>query len=79
MVLKEEPPDQWDEEEEGEEEQQQQEVEEKPRRNQKDVEYLFQEIVRDSSLDDRLKRDLQNKKSDPKYNDMLVRAIINYV
>ncbi|XP_068172651.1 ATP-dependent DNA/RNA helicase DHX36 [Antennarius striatus] len=68
-VVKDEPPENWDE-----EEQQQQEEEEdkeKMRRNDKDVEFLFQEVVRDNSLDDRLKRDMQNKKSDPKYREML--------
>ncbi|XP_042336939.1 ATP-dependent DNA/RNA helicase DHX36-like, partial [Plectropomus leopardus] len=65
-VVKDEPPDAWDDEEE-----QEKEEKEKLRRNDKDLEFLFQEVVRDSSLDDRLKRDLQSKKSDPKYNEML--------
>uniref|UniRef100_A0A4W6C2F7 ATP-dependent DNA/RNA helicase DHX36 n=1 Tax=Lates calcarifer TaxID=8187 RepID=A0A4W6C2F7_LATCA len=49
----------------------QQEEKEKLRRKDKDLEFLFQEVVRDNSLDDYLKRDLQNKKSDPKYKEML--------
>ncbi|XP_044057746.1 ATP-dependent DNA/RNA helicase DHX36 [Siniperca chuatsi] len=64
-VAKDEPPDKWDEEEQPEEEK------EKLRRKDKDLEFLFQEVVRDSSLDDCLKRDLQSKKSDPKYKEML--------
>ncbi|XP_068568251.1 ATP-dependent DNA/RNA helicase DHX36 [Cebidichthys violaceus] len=66
-VVKDEPPDTWDDEE------QQQEKEEKEtlRRKDKDLEFLIQEVARDSSLDDRLKRDLQTKKSDPKYKEML--------
>ncbi|XP_006637568.1 ATP-dependent DNA/RNA helicase DHX36 [Lepisosteus oculatus] len=39
--------------------------------NDHDLEYLFQDIVRDSSLDQQLKRDLQRKKTDPKYLEML--------
>ncbi|KAF7653747.1 hypothetical protein LDENG_00078630 [Lucifuga dentata] len=62
---KDEPPDSWDAEEKPEEEK------EKPRRNEKDLEYLIQEVVRDNSLDDYLKRDLQKKQSDTKYKDML--------
>ncbi|XP_068613399.1 ATP-dependent DNA/RNA helicase DHX36-like [Brachionichthys hirsutus] len=69
-VVKDELPDNWDEEEE-EQQQQEEDYKGKQRRNDKDVEFLFQEVVRDSSLDDRLKRDLQNKKSDPKYKEML--------
>ncbi|KAK2912420.1 ATP-dependent DNA/RNA helicase DHX36 [Channa argus] len=64
-VPKDEPPDKWDE---GDPED---EEKEKLRRKDKDVELLFQEVVRDSSLDDYLKRDLQSKKSDPKYKEML--------
>ncbi|XP_076002054.1 ATP-dependent DNA/RNA helicase DHX36 [Genypterus blacodes] len=72
VVPKDEPPDEWDDDGEAQQQQQQQvELEERPRRNLKDVEYLFQEVTRDSSLDERLKRDLQNKRSDSKYNDML--------
>uniref|UniRef100_H3CQH5 ATP-dependent DNA/RNA helicase DHX36 n=1 Tax=Tetraodon nigroviridis TaxID=99883 RepID=H3CQH5_TETNG len=37
----------------------------------KDLEFLFQEVSRNSPLDDQLKRDLQEKKSDPKYKEML--------
>ncbi|GAA6225794.1 ATP-dependent RNA helicase DHX36 [Lates japonicus] len=68
VVAKDEPPDNWDEEE---QQQQQQKDKEKLRRKDKDLEFLFQEVVRDNSLDDYLKRDLQNKKSDPKYKEML--------
>ncbi|XP_038548220.1 ATP-dependent DNA/RNA helicase DHX36 [Micropterus salmoides] len=64
-VAKDEPPDTWDEEE------QQEEGKEKLRKTDKDLEFLFQEVVRDSSLDDSLKRDLRSKKSDPKYKEML--------
>nr|XP_046245263.1 ATP-dependent DNA/RNA helicase DHX36 isoform X2 [Scatophagus argus] len=64
-VDKDEPPDKWDEEEEEEEKK------EDLRRRDKDVEFLFHEVVRDSSLDDQLKRDLQGKKSDLKYKEML--------
>lgn len=42
------------------------------RRKDKDLEFLFQEVLRNSALDDRLKSDLQAKKSDPKYKEMLV-------
>uniref|UniRef100_A0A667Z8V9 ATP-dependent DNA/RNA helicase DHX36 n=1 Tax=Myripristis murdjan TaxID=586833 RepID=A0A667Z8V9_9TELE len=62
--LKDEPPDQWDEEE-------QQEEKEKVRAKEKDLEYLFHKVVRDSDLDDYLKRDLQGKKLDLKYQEML--------
>lgn len=65
-AVKDEPPDTWDEEE------QQQEEKEKVRWRDKDLDFLFHEVVRDSSLDDRLKRDLQSKKLDPKYKEMLV-------
>uniref|UniRef100_A0A4W6C4D2 ATP-dependent DNA/RNA helicase DHX36 n=1 Tax=Lates calcarifer TaxID=8187 RepID=A0A4W6C4D2_LATCA len=70
VVAKDEPPDNWDEEEQ-QQPQLQQEEKEKLRRKDKDLEFLFQEVVRDNSLDDYLKRDLQNKKSDPKYKEML--------
>lgn len=74
-VAKDEPPDKWDE-----EEQQEEEVKkEKLRRKDKDLEFLFQEVVRDSSLDDCLKRDLQSKKSDPKYKEMLVNIMISII
>ncbi|KAF1394139.1 hypothetical protein PFLUV_G00023410 [Perca fluviatilis] len=65
-VVKDEPPEAWDEEEEEEEEEK-----EKLRREDKDLEFLFQEVVRNSSLDESLKRDLQSKESDPKYKEML--------
>lgn len=69
-VAKDEPPDTWDEEE------QQEEGKEKLRKTDKDLEFLFQEVVRDSSLDDSLKRDLRSKKSDPKYKEMLVSIML---
>lgn len=72
-VVKDEPPEQWDE-----DETQDAEEKEKLRIKDKDLEFLFQEVVRDSSLDDYLKKDLQNKKSDPRYKDMLV-SIMNPV
>ncbi|KAK2847336.1 hypothetical protein Q5P01_010335 [Channa striata] len=64
-VPKDEPPDKWDEDE------PEDEGKDKPRMKDKDLDFLFQEVVRDSSLDDYLKRDLQSKKSDPKYKEML--------
>lgn len=76
--VKDEPPDMWDE-----EEQQQQEEEkedkEKLRRKDRDLEFLFQEVVRDSSMDDWLKKDLQSKKSDPKYKELLVSIMLNVI
>ncbi|XP_066565587.1 ATP-dependent DNA/RNA helicase DHX36 [Amia ocellicauda] len=39
--------------------------------NDRDLEYLFQDIVRDASLDQEIKRDLQKKRSDPKFLEML--------
>ncbi|XP_037344927.1 ATP-dependent DNA/RNA helicase DHX36 [Pungitius pungitius] len=65
-AVKDEPPDAWDE-----EEQQEKEEKEMLRRNDKDLEFLFQEVARDNSLDERLKRDLESKKSDTKYKEML--------
>ncbi|XP_026171488.1 ATP-dependent DNA/RNA helicase DHX36 [Mastacembelus armatus] len=64
-VAKDEPPDKWDEDE------QQQDEKEKLMRVHEDLEFLFHEVVRDVSLDSYLKRDLQSKKSDPKYGEML--------
>uniref|UniRef100_A0A672YPY7 RNA helicase n=1 Tax=Sphaeramia orbicularis TaxID=375764 RepID=A0A672YPY7_9TELE len=61
---KDEPPDMWDEDE-------QEEDKEKLRIPDKDAEFLLQEIVRDRSLDDYLKSDLESKKSDMKYKEML--------
>lgn len=66
-AVKDEPPDQWDEED-------QEEEAVKPVIKDKDLEFLHQEVVRDRSLDDYLKRDLQSKKSDGKYKEMLVRV-----
>uniref|UniRef100_A0A8D3CD66 RNA helicase n=1 Tax=Scophthalmus maximus TaxID=52904 RepID=A0A8D3CD66_SCOMX len=59
-------PDNWDE-----EDPQEEEEREKLRRTDKDLEFLFQDVVRDGSLDDDLMRDLQSKKSNPKYKEML--------
>ncbi|XP_078480061.1 ATP-dependent DNA/RNA helicase DHX36 [Lampetra planeri] len=66
-VVKDEPPDNWDEDDQEEEK----EEKEKLRRTDKDLEFLLQQISRDSSLDDQLKSDLQSKKSDSKYKEML--------
>ncbi|CAK6963498.1 ATP-dependent DNA/RNA helicase DHX36 [Scomber scombrus] len=68
-AVKDETPDRWDEEEQQQEEKE--EEEEKPRTKDKDLEFLFQEVGRDSSVDDSLKRGLQRMKSDPKYQEML--------
>ncbi|KAF0030351.1 hypothetical protein F2P81_017082 [Scophthalmus maximus] len=65
-VVKDELPDNWDE-----EDPQEEEEREKLRRTDKDLEFLFQDVVRDGSLDDDLMRDLQSKKSNPKYKEML--------
>ncbi|XP_030259440.1 ATP-dependent DNA/RNA helicase DHX36 [Sparus aurata] len=72
-VVKDETPDQWDGDDDEEEQQQQQQQEDKEelRKKDKDLEFLFQEVRRDSSLDERLQRDLQSKKSDSKYKEML--------
>ncbi|XP_072248425.1 ATP-dependent DNA/RNA helicase DHX36 [Leuresthes tenuis] len=64
-AVKDEPPDSWDDgDQEGNDEA-------KPMRKDKDLDFLFQEVVRDRSLDDYLRRDLQSKKSDRKYEEML--------
>uniref|UniRef100_A0A3Q3D4I7 ATP-dependent DNA/RNA helicase DHX36 n=1 Tax=Hippocampus comes TaxID=109280 RepID=A0A3Q3D4I7_HIPCM len=42
------------------------------REKDKDLEFLLQEIARDVSLDESLKRDLQSKKTHPKYKEMLM-------
>ncbi|KAM3875184.1 ATP-dependent DNA/RNA helicase DHX36 [Diretmus argenteus] len=67
-MTKDEVPSNWDEEE-GEEEEE--EDKEKIRGKEKGLEYLFQEVVRDKTLDDYLQRDLQSKQSDSKYQEML--------
>lgn len=67
-TAKDEPPDQWDEEE------QQEEKKANLGWADKDEEYLRHKVVRDSSLDEVLKKDLQIKKSEPKYKEMLVRT-----
>ncbi|KAM3615872.1 uncharacterized protein V6R79_008865 [Siganus canaliculatus] len=66
-VVKDETPDTWDEE----DQQEVKEEKEKMKWKDKDLEFLFQEVARDSSLDDRLKRDLESKTSDFKYKEML--------
>lgn len=45
--------------------------EEKGRVNDRDLEYLFQDLVRDTALDQQLQRDLERKRAEPKYLDML--------
>lgn len=72
--VKDEPPDTWDEEEQQREESEKDDKE-KLRIRDKDLEFLFQEVVRDNSMDEWLKRDLQSKKSDRKYKEMLVRKM----
>ncbi|XP_041849753.1 ATP-dependent DNA/RNA helicase DHX36 [Melanotaenia boesemani] len=62
--VKDEPPENWD------DDQEHGEKEILLRRD-KDLEFLFQEVVRDGSLDAFLKRDLESKKSDSKYKEML--------
>uniref|UniRef100_A0A6Q2YUD7 ATP-dependent DNA/RNA helicase DHX36 n=1 Tax=Esox lucius TaxID=8010 RepID=A0A6Q2YUD7_ESOLU len=42
----------------------------------KDLEYLFQEVVRENALDQQLKRDLERKRADSKYLEMLVRIVV---
>ncbi|XP_047449479.1 ATP-dependent DNA/RNA helicase DHX36 [Mugil cephalus] len=64
-AVEDEPPDTWD------EEDQEVEEKEKPMHKDKDLEFLVQEVVRDRSLDDYLKTNLQGKKSDLKYKEML--------
>ncbi|KAK0141144.1 ATP-dependent RNA helicase DHX36 [Merluccius polli] len=86
-VAKDEPPDAWDgdEEEEEEEKKEEEKKEEKkkeeekkvmkfrlkPQGKEKDLEYLFQEVRRDNALDEYLIKDLQSKKMEPKYQEML--------
>ncbi|KAI4815840.1 hypothetical protein KUCAC02_005967 [Chaenocephalus aceratus] len=62
-VVKDEAPDAWDKDD--------QQEKESLKKKDKELEFLCQEVVRDSSLDERLQRDLQSKKSDPKYKEML--------
>ncbi|KAM9734221.1 ATP-dependent DNA/RNA helicase DHX36 [Menidia menidia] len=64
-AVKDEPPDNWEDDEQDEKEK------EKLMRRDKDLEYLFQEIVRDGPLDDHLKRDLESKRANGRYNEML--------
>ncbi|XP_077396874.1 ATP-dependent DNA/RNA helicase DHX36 isoform X2 [Festucalex cinctus] len=87
-VVKDEIPDTWDEDDDDEQDKddddddggddvEQQQLEgdedrEKLRRKDKDLEFLLQEISRDVSLDESLKRDLQSKKSHAKYKEMLM-------
>lgn len=72
-AVKDEPPDNWDEDDQDEEKK-----EEKPLRNDKDLEFLFQEVVRESSMDEFLKRDLHSKESESKYKEMLVSVFDTY-
>lgn len=69
-----EPPDSWDDEVQLPEESESDDIEEERLRD-RDMEFLFQDVIRDRSLDESLKQDLQNKKCDAKYNEMLVRMI----
>uniref|UniRef100_A0A1A8QZ52 ATP-dependent DNA/RNA helicase DHX36 n=1 Tax=Nothobranchius rachovii TaxID=451742 RepID=A0A1A8QZ52_9TELE len=64
-AVKDEPPENWD------EEDQEEDKKEEPMRKDKDLEFLFQEVVRDTLKDDHFKMDLQSKKSDWKYKEML--------
>lgn len=76
--VKDEPPDSWDE---GAQlrEENEKDDKEKVRVRDRDLEFLFQDVGRDGSLDEWLKRDLQSKKSDRKYKEMLVRIIFFWV
>lgn len=74
--VKDEPPDTWDEEEQLLEGDKEEEEKKTLERKDKDLEFLFQEVQRNGSLDDRLKRDLQEKKSEPKYKEMLVSSYL---
>lgn len=74
--VKDEPPDTWDEEEQLLEGDKEEEEKKTLDRKDKDLEFLFQELERNGSLDDRLKRDLQEKKSEPKYKEMLVSSYL---
>uniref|UniRef100_A0AAY4CQA1 RNA helicase n=1 Tax=Denticeps clupeoides TaxID=299321 RepID=A0AAY4CQA1_9TELE len=47
------------------------EKEEREIMDDKDLEYLFQESVRKASVDEELKRDMQLKRDNPKYSDMM--------
>ncbi|CAL8352958.1 unnamed protein product [Lota lota] len=60
----------WDGDEE-EEEEKKVKVKVKAQGKEKDLEYLFQEVQRDDTLDEFLMKDLQSKKMDPKYQEML--------
>lgn len=46
--------------------------------NDTDLEYLFQDVVRNPSLDEELKKDQEKKKDNARYIDMLVRRTENY-
>lgn len=74
--VKDEPPDTWDEEEQTLEGDKKEEEKKSLERKDKDLEFLFQEVQRNGSLDDRLKRDLQEKKLEPKYKEMLVSSYL---
>ncbi|KAM9318436.1 ATP-dependent DNA/RNA helicase DHX36 [Pholidichthys leucotaenia] len=64
-AVKDEPPDKWD------EDDQEEEIKEKPVMKDKDLEYLLHEVIRDRSQDEYLKKNLQSKRSEPKYKEML--------
>lgn len=74
--VKDEPPDTWDEEEQSLEGDKEEEEKKTLERKDKDLEFLFQEVQRNGSLDDQLKRELQEKKSEPKYKEMLVSSYL---
>ena len=70
--VKDETPDNWDED-------QEEEEQKKMIIKDKDLEFLFQDVVRDGSLDDYLKRDLQSKQTDYKYKEMLVGVFLTHI
>lgn len=74
--VKDEPPDTWDEEQQSLEGDKEEEEKKTLERKDKDLEFLFQEVQRNGSLDDRLKRNLQEKKLEPKYKEMLVSSYL---
>uniref|UniRef100_A0A3B5PSG3 RNA helicase n=1 Tax=Xiphophorus maculatus TaxID=8083 RepID=A0A3B5PSG3_XIPMA len=72
-AAKDEPPDNWDADDEDDVEK------EKTLSEHKDLEFLFQEVVRDASVDEDLKRDLQSKKTDRNYKEMLVSDLVRLI
>ncbi|XP_061734517.1 ATP-dependent DNA/RNA helicase DHX36 [Nerophis ophidion] len=78
QAVEDEIPDTWDDDDDDddndddkEEQKQGEEEKEKPKRNDKDFEFLLEKIARDHSLDESLRRDLQRKRSQPAYKEML--------